>query len=71
MDDDSTEAPIRRNRALLARATTARASAREAVARAADQIVAIRQTQITLTRALFRLQHPDQTAAREQTSRTW
>jgi hypothetical protein len=57
MDDDWTET-IRRNRALLALAATARADAREAVARAADRIATIRQSQITLARALFRLQRP-------------
>jgi hypothetical protein len=58
MDDDRTETLIRQNHALLALAAAARTDAREAVARAADRIVTIRRAQITLARALFRLQHP-------------
>ena len=58
VDDDQTEMLIQRNRALLALAATARAGAREAVARVADNMAIIRRSQLVLARSLLRLQHP-------------
>lgn len=57
-DDDQTEMLINRNRALRALAATARADARHAIARSADNVAIIRRSQLVLARALFRLQHP-------------
>ena len=56
-DDHQTEMLTHRNRALLALAATARADAREAFARAADNVAISRRSQLVLARALFRLQH--------------
>ena len=57
-DDDPTEMLIHRNRALLALAAKSRVDAREAIARAAENVAIIRRSQLVLARALFRLQHP-------------
>ncbi len=58
MDDDRTAMLIRRNRALVVLAASARADAHKAVARAEDHIVMIREAQRAMAHALSRLQNP-------------